>query len=498
MDKQQIGRNAIASVLQILINGGILFFLYRFIILTIGAKQFGIWSLVMAFTSFASVANLGFAGSVVKFVAQSMAHGDSKKTAQIIQTATLSIAGISGVVILAVFPLIRWGLGFAIKGADLAMANILLPFSLLAFWMMMIAGVFFSALDGYKRIDMRSALMVCISGINLILCFLLIPRYGLMGLAYSVIVSNLSALVLGWCLVKRNNAMLPLIPCEWRMPIFKEIAGYATNFQIISLMVMMGEPLTKAFLGKFGGLSMVAFYEMASRLILQLRALIVSAYQSLVPVIAEFKEKSPEKIPEAYSKSYDLLYYMALPAFGLLILWLPLISKLWIGHVEDTFVMIGQMLTVGWFLNTLAVPAYFVSLGTGELKWNLVGHITMALMNIILGYAGGFFFSGYGVVVGTMVALFCGSMLITVPFQIKHNIEISRYLPQASRSLTLLMIIAIVIGQLSCLNVTSKNNLFPLTIFSSVVLGIAVIMMLVHPLCKQLQKFLLLSLSSNQ
>jgi O-antigen/teichoic acid export membrane protein len=105
MCNRQISRNAVASVLQILITGVILFFLYRFILVTIGAKQFGIWSLVIAFTPFASVANLGFPGSVVKLVAQSMAYEDNKKASEVIQTSAIAIAVISGVLILGTFSL---------------------------------------------------------------------------------------------------------------------------------------------------------------------------------------------------------------------------------------------------------------------------------------------------------------------------------------------------------------------------------------------------------
>jgi O-antigen/teichoic acid export membrane protein len=494
MNKRQIGRNAIASILQILINGAILFVLYRFLLEVIGAKQFGIWSLVMAFTSFASVANLGFPGSVVKFVAQSMAYEDSKKASQVIQTSAIAIAVISGALILAAFPLIRWGLRFVVSGDALASAVALLPFSFLAFWLMMIAGVFLSALDGYKRTDMRSSLLVGVSAINLLLCILLVPQYGLMGLAYSVIAANLCALLLSWLLIRKNNPLLPLFPSEWRTAIFKEVVGYAAKFQIISLAVMLFEPLTKAFLGKFGGLSMVAFYEMASRLIQQLRALIVSAYAVLVPVLAEYKETSPEKIPTTYSKSYEIIYYLALPAFALLILWLPLISKLWIGHVESIFVLMGSVLAVGLFLNTLAVPAYVVSLGSGELKWNVIGHVATAILNLLLGYIGGLYFGGYGVVIGATIALLIGSILTSFPFQLEHNISIANYFPRASRKMTYLIIAGIIIVQLPISYSFGSHKIIMETFYPLVFLIIAICMMYVHPLRIKLKEWIILGL----
>src|SRR4030066_1313189 len=142
---------------------------------------------------------------------------------------------------------------------------------------------------------------------------------------------------------------------------FKRIIFYGINFQVISIAVMLSDPVTKALLSKFGNLSMVGFYEMASRMVLQFRAIIVSANQVVVPTIADMTENAPEKIRAFYLRSYDLLFYLALPLFSLLIICAPIISEIWIGYYERVFVFSAILLSIGWFLNTLAVPAYFAN-----------------------------------------------------------------------------------------------------------------------------------------
>jgi O-antigen/teichoic acid export membrane protein len=52
---------------------------------------------------------------------------------------------------------------------------------------------------------------------------------------------------------------------------------------------MLYDPITKALLTKFGGLSLVGYYEMANKLIYQIRSLKVSANQILVPAFADLK-----------------------------------------------------------------------------------------------------------------------------------------------------------------------------------------------------------------
>ncbi len=483
------------AILQILVNGIILFFLYRFFIKTIGAEQFGIWALVMAFTSFASVANLGFAGSVVKFVAQSQANDDKERTSLIIQTSAISIAVISGALMMFLFPVVSWSMKYFVGSSSLPMAILLLPYSFAALWLMMIGGIFLSALDGYKRTDIRGLIMIGVSASNLTLCVLLVPKFGLIGVAYSIICSNCLALMSGWVMIKRSNPQLPFLPFIWRKNIFKEIIGYATKFQIVTLAVMFFEPVTKALLSKFGGLSIVAYYEMASRLVLQLRALIVSAYHVLIPVFSEYREKSLAEIPKIYLKSYELIYYLALPVFGLLIIWLVPISDVWIGYTESTFIAIANILATIWCFNTLAAPAYTASLGLGELKWNLAGHILTAVLNVMFGYVGGLMWGALGVLVGASVALITGSILISVPFHFNSGLKLRSYFPKEGRYLTGCLLIALLINQLAMSNYLMITGHY-MNIYIPIILTLAIVLLaVVHPMRRHLQEWLKASIS---
>ncbi|OQW89639.1 MAG: hypothetical protein BWK78_07500, partial [Thiotrichaceae bacterium IS1] len=62
-------------------------------------------------------------------------------------------------------------------------------------------------------------------------------------------------------------------------------------------------------------------------------------------------------------------------------------------------------MTIGWAINNLSAPAYFTYLGTGQLRWNTVGHVLIAVLNGILGITLGIWFDGMGVVIGWVVAL---------------------------------------------------------------------------------------------
>ena len=446
MKKNIILLNAIMSLIQIILVAGILFFLYRFLLKTIGVDQLGIWSLVLATTSVTQIANFGFSGSVVKFVAKYAAREDERSVSGVIQTAALSLALMMGTFILIGYPVIKWVLSLVVPSNSLAYAISILPYALVSLWLTTITGVFQSGLDGFQRIYIRNFIVMGGSLFFAILCFIFARKYGLIGLAYAQIINNAMILILSWILIKRLLPVLPVIPYQWDKSLFKEIVGYGINFQIISISNMLYDPITKAFLSKFGGLSMVGYYEMANKMVQQFRSLIVSSNQVLVPAIADLQENNPERIRSIYLTNYNLLFFLALPLYTLIIISTPFISEIWIGHYEKVFISIGIFLAIGNFLNTLNVPAYFSNLGIGSLKWNVIGHIAIAVLNIIFSAFLGFLFGGYGVVIGWALALSLGSAVIYISYHIDNKIPVSELFPKDSRGMFIVCFIVLVLS----------------------------------------------------
>jgi O-antigen/teichoic acid export membrane protein len=488
MQKKRIFLNTIMSVTQIMVISVTLFILYKFLLNTIGVEALGVWSLVLATTSVTQIANFGLSGSVVKFVARYIARGESKNVSAVIQTAVLSVALFMGVILLAGYPAAKWLLGLVVPNESLNSALAILVYSFLALWFLMITSIFQAGLDGYQRIDLRSLILMGSAVYDLLLCFILAPRYGLNGVAYARVIQNITILVISWFLLKRVIKELPLLPYKWDKGLFKEIVGYGINFQVISISTILYDPTTKALLSKFGGLSMVGFYEMASKMVQQFRALIVSANQVLVPAIADLKEKTPEKIKSVYLISYQLLFYLSLPLYSLIIICTPIISELWIGHYEEAFVVFSTLLATGWFFNTLSAPAYFSNLGTGELRWNVIGHISIGILNAVLGFLLGIFLNGTGVIIAWAISLALGSSLIYLSYHIKKEIPLSELIPKASNMILLTCTLSILIAGIIPYNLTSGFNSITINIITIFLLSIIVFVLLwIHPMRKRLK-----------
>jgi O-antigen/teichoic acid export membrane protein len=487
MQKRQILINTITLVSQVLVTGGILFFLYRFLINTIGVEQLGIWSVVLASTSVTNIANLGLSSSVVKFVAKYSAQNKNEKVSGVIQTAAISVGVLVGFFLLFVYPFANWLLSLVVPLSGLKAALSILPYALVSYWIILIAGVFQAGLDGCQRIELRSMIFMAGALLHLIFAFIFVPIYGLMGLAYARVIQTVIVLICSWLIAKRIILILPAFPYRWSRNLFREIIGYGINYQVISISYMLWDPTTKALLTKFGDLTMVGFYEMASRMVVQLRAFIVSASQVLVPAIADLEEKNPEKIQSVYLTSYQLIFYLALPLCSLIILCTPVISILWIGHYEGIFITFSILLAIGWFLNTLSVPAYYSGLGSGKLLWNVISYISIGTMNAVLGIFLGMYHGGMGVVIAWVVSLAIGSSIIYLFYHINNDIPLMELIPKTSKMLVVTCIVCILISRIMfnkfdyIINPFVSNGIITFAIFI-----ILLIHLWFHPMRKRL------------
>ncbi len=426
MTKKRILINALMSVFQTLLISVILFILYRFLMVNLGVEGLGIWSLVLASTSVTQVANLGLSAGVVKFVSKYIALKEDQNVALLIQTAFLSSGILMGLVLVVVYPFIVWVLVHVVPLEFVSSALEVLPYAMFSLWTLVVIGVFQSGIDGCQRIDVRSMIISASSVANLLLCFALVPKFGLLGVAYARTLQNVITLIVSWLVLRRCVPSLPIFPFKWDKKLFLEIFGYGLNFQIIAVTTMLGDPITKVLLTKYGGLISAGYFEMASKMIRQLRALIISANQVVVPTVAGLHEVSPDKKQPFYYKSYQAVFYISLPAYALIVIFAPVIAKVWIGWHEPFFIFSVYWLSLGAFFTTIAGPAYFMNLGSADLKWNVVGHLSAILSNTILGVFLGMFFGGMGVVTAMSVGLVINSVVINISYYLQHGIPLKR------------------------------------------------------------------------
>ena len=484
INRQRLTNNITTSLIQTIMSGVIIFILYRYLITHLGVKQLGLWSVILASTSMARFSDMGLTGSLVKFVAKYRALGQERNAAELVQTAFISIGFVMGILCLAVYPFADNLINLVIPTESIPQALIILPWAILTLWCNSLGGVFLSGLDGCQRIDIRNALMVASNLCCLIFAIFLVSKYGLLGLAVGQVIQALIIMVLSWILLRGQLKGLPLFPYSWSYSKFREMFSYAINFQINTIAVLCFDPVVKLLMSRYGGLTSAAYFEMANQCVMRLRSLIVAGTAPIVPSVAELHEVAPFRIGGLYQEAYRLLYFVSVPFFSAVFISLPVISIFWIGGLEKSFIIFGSFLCLAWGFNTLASVAYFINLGSGNLKWNSISHVSMAVLNLFLSSLLGSIYGAYGVLVGSTIAIVVASAICLITGHSKYQISIRNVIPPENYFLTSVAVLFIAI--LVCIDLFKyQQNLFNIA-YLLIYLSTMSLVIWLHPYSKEL------------
>ncbi len=419
----RLTHNALANILQALAGAGLLFALYRYVNTTLGVEQLGVWSVVLATVSASRLADLGLSAGVTRFVARDRARGELNRAGQVIDTATLTLMVSVGAVLPLLYPLLAKLLPHLFDAGHLTQALAILPYALVSLWLTIVAAVFQGGLDGCQRMDLRAGLVVAGQALLLALAFWLVPRRGLVGLAWAQIGQGLFFVVAGRLLLLRTLPALPLLPRLWQTGVLREMLGYGTNVQAASVFLLLLDPVAKALMARFGGPTAAGYFEMANQVVVKARALIVTANQAIVPHVAALVEAEPSHLPRLYDENVRLLIFVTLPSFALLIAWAGGFSWLLVGAYQPEFVFLLVLLALAWGGNIFTGPAYFTNMGSGQVGWNTLSHIIMGTLNVGLGWLLGARYGANGVAFAYAIALLIGSTVLIIVFERKNGID---------------------------------------------------------------------------
>ena len=310
-----------------------------------------------------------------------------------------------------------------IEAKSLPIALEILPFSLISLVINALGGVISSCLDGIQKNYIKSYIVSFTSVLLFVLSVLLTPKFGLKGLIFAQIVQAVVVLFTSIYFLSKYIKGIFTFQWNWSKILFKEIIDYGLKMQALSFMQMSFEPVTKALLSKYGGLAMVGYYEMASRLVTQLRGLIVSANQVIIPVVAEAKENNSNYVKELYVKTFSIVLLFDIVLITGIIITAPIVSFLWIGEIVPFFLFAVVLNSIVAFINICSNPAYFSYLGEGKLDWLIYSYLAISIINPVLGYFLGIHFGGYGVILGWNIAFLIGSLLVLISYQQENNIS---------------------------------------------------------------------------
>ena len=287
-------RHAIYPMIQTVIGIITLFISYRVLVSNEGLEKVGLWSILTAGSALARFADVSGSGVLTRFVARE--NYPKGRVREYIHTVILTSICVNGSICFLAYylsPFFLQKLTEPDYTRYLEVATSIIPFVIVnTIFLPPIVSALSSSLDGLNRINLRAIVVSISSVIMLILVIFLVPVGGIEGYVLALLLQNILLVVSFWFCLRSEVSDLGVFPSIWSAEAFRATFKFGLKLQSISVFNLATEPLAKFLVANTGGLSSVAVYDLALKVVIQTKGILASAFQSLVAATAMHKTES--------------------------------------------------------------------------------------------------------------------------------------------------------------------------------------------------------------
>jgi O-antigen/teichoic acid export membrane protein len=405
-----VARNGLFSIMQAVVSIICLFLSYRIVIAEAGLASLGLWSLLITFGGVAVIADVSGASALARSVARHDQDHPDASLAEVIHTVIITSLAINTVLVallLLVAPTViaRW-----VEPHQQILARSLVPWVAGTMILTPLSVGIAASIDGLQRADQRAVLLASAALAGLFIAWFAVPQMCVAGIAVAQLLQQALIVIAGWLLLRSKVPGLGWLPLRWRKNIFKQTTSYALKLNAIGFFGLFFEPLTKFCINSVGGTLAVGIYELAARLIMQVRTLVVSASSPLLPAFAAYKDTDQAQLSVMLGKSQAFVLLAALAVMLVSLLGAPIMSFVILDEISAEVLRTNALLTVGWCVNLFALPLYIAAQGIGVLRWNMVSHVILAMCVGLAAILPAMNSSVTGILLGVVVGLVLGAL----------------------------------------------------------------------------------------
>jgi len=341
----------------------------------LGAEEYGLWATVSVVLTFCRLGQFGIDTAITKYVAGEYGQRNLRAITEYISTSfyILLIPSLMILAILGFFSPQIAGLLTADKAPTDNIGRLIFFVGLLSV-LSLFVNVMRGVVTGIGRMDIANYVSAIgrLSQVGLALILLLLG-YGIWSLYFGFLLSYVLPLAVWVPILRRSYRIHIFNPLALRRKKLGELLKYGGGLTTASVTNMLVMPFNKLVIARYVGLSEVAYYQIATRVITSVRGMFVQGLQALLPKISEIKGagnlESSEKIASIHRKGIRFVLVCACPLFALIFTFAHPLLRVWLRSGFDTQIAVAaRILLVGWLANILASPDYFTFLGIGRVR----------------------------------------------------------------------------------------------------------------------------------
>ena len=414
-----VARNVSSRYVAILVDTVIGLAMLPFNVAHLGPSAYGLWMLTASLTVHFSVLDLGYAGSLVKFVAQYRAHRDTRALNEIASTLFFVFAAVGCV---------AYGVAAALAFNLDALFTLTAEQAATGRWVLLAIGVhvalnfpfsvYGGVVSGFQRYDVNSVVAVASSiAVALVNVAVLLSGYGLVAL----VLATTSVRVLTYFVYRRTAIgiypALRISPNLFRRARLREVTGFSVYASMIDWAHKLNYQIDQLVIGVFLGPAPVAVWAVADRIIHATQRLTNQLNGVLFPMVVDSHTTlRRHRLQQILQQGTLLSLAMVIPVAAALVLLAEPLVRVWVRRPELMgSVPIIQILAVVVAVRVGAATSTTLLKGAGSHRMLAWVNMATAAVNIALSVALIGPYGLPGVAVGTLVPVALSSMLIVFP-----------------------------------------------------------------------------------
>ena len=372
----------------------------------LGKPLYGLWVLTASITTSFALLDLGYGGSLVRFIARYRALRDTKALNEILSTLVVVYAGI-GLATVALALLIAPFLdsAFAIDPSQVATARQLLFIISVYIAAKFAFSVFGGVVVGFQRYHLNNVVSIVVSvAVAAVNVMVLLGGGGLVAL----VAATTGVRLLGLLLYRRNAyrvypAMLIRVT-DFSRARLREVSGFSVYMLLLQLGHTLNYAVDTLVIGAFIGPAAVAVWAPAQRVSELLIRLTNQLNAALFPLVVDSDAaRRTDRLRAVLIHGTRLSLAMAIPLAGGVALMAHVLIEKWIGPSFGTTATILQMLAVLVVVRIGASTSAIILQGAGQHERLTIYIGATGIANLALSLALVQRFGLPGVAVGSIV-----------------------------------------------------------------------------------------------
>jgi len=387
-----------------------------YIIYKIGEQQFGIYAIVIGFTTSFGLFDLSISSSFIKFISEHYNKNQIKELNHTVNTGFVFYFLFSLMICAAGYLLNDFLLGFInippeLKEAGRNSLNI----ALLIFFVNNVFLIYSSVLISIQKMYLTSLMTAITSVLNLAVVFILLSAgFKVEGILISQLITSAVNSVVLFVLAKKSVPELSMKQGLFSTKSFREMGSFGIQMQVSKLAGFFSEKYDEFLLGFFSILNNVTYFNVSTRLLRLARFLPMQLIIQVAPVAAEFKAKEDkEKLRLLFDDSIKYLTLVSVPVAVFMFVFAGEIVRTWLGTGYDISAHILRILLVAQLINlVISSPGNSIIPNTGVPKYQMFEGLIHLGINVVASYL---FIKYYGIIgaaYGNGIATIISSLFI--------------------------------------------------------------------------------------